>query len=385
MTKILRVITRMNVGGPARQVAFLHEAILKKRGVDSILVYGSLDKGEGDFSNLISGIEKTLYLKPLVRPVYLWQDFKAFTQLYLIIKKEKIDILHTHTAKAGLLARLAAVTNNMGRKLSRKKPIVIIHTYHGHVFDGYFSKTKTFLIKKIESFLWSNTNTVITLTEGQSKEICTHLQKDPSKCKIVPLGLDLYPFTTISKTKYFNDFFNQDATHWVGWVGRLSSIKNPKRFLEISAELCKHPSLNHVNFVLVGNGELIGQLKASITQLALEKRIFLHGWANDLNDIYSGLDMFFNTSDNEGTPVAVLEAIASGVPVAATDVGGTSEILHNIENSWVFEKDNWLESINAWSDFLQTPKPISQNTRLKIAQRFSRENLLSKLESLYQI
>jgi len=378
------VITRLNVGGPARQVAYLHQAFNEGDDYKSVLIHGSLDTGEGDFSSLIQNKSDVIYISQIVRPISIINDLIALIKLMKVIDKEDVDLIHSHTAKAGLLSRLAVICLNSLRRLRGKKRIMLMHTYHGHVFAGYFDAFKTKMIKKIESFLWRRTDAIAVLTESQQKEICSYLNVSSNKSHIVPLGLDLRKFLDVEKNESMNEKFACHAKVWVGWVGRLCAIKNPMRFLEIVSSLVNRTELDHVNFVIVGGGDLEPEIKNSIVDLNLEKRVYLYGWSDELPKVYSGIDMFFNTSDNEGTPVAVLESVASGVPVAATNVGGTFEVLKGRDKCWVFDKENWASEIDAWSEFLKSPAKIAFASRDKTVEDFSCETLKNNLQDIYQ-
>lgn len=373
----------MNIGGPARQVAFLQKYF--NRGEhESHLIFGALDQDEGDFSNLLEGRHNTIYLRSMVRPISILKDSLAVLNvLWWILKNPQIEIMHTHTAKAGMVGRMARLLYfPFAILLFRKRPLSI-HTYHGHVFSGYFSKAHETVIKMIERFLWMDTDRIVTLTPKLKDEICGHLQCRGKKVSIIPLGLDLSPYLKVEKSNYFETYFDVQGGIWVGWVGRLVDIKRPDRFINIAKSLIEKTNLP-IHFVLVGDGHLRMELEQSVSELNLSDSVHFKGWDNDLASVFSGLDMFFNTSDNEGTPVAVLESISSGVPVAATNVGGTSEVMKGVDETWLFDPEDWGRKLVDWMNFLSTPNRIGEHQRKRIVEAYSEERLGNDLESLYK-
>lgn len=382
--RILRVITRMNIGGPARQVSFLHDALNRDTDIEHRLVYGQLDKDEGDFSNLIQNHEGVTFLKSLVRPISIGKDIKAFCSLVKIILDFKPDIIHTHTAKAGLLTRCAGIFVNTLNGLSFKKKIILMHTYHGHVFSGYFSPLKNKVFRALERILWGFTDKLLVLTESQQKEITSLLNVNPVKTAIVPLGLDLEKYLSIERTDYFNQRFSVELKQWVGWIGRLASIKNPLRFIDMIESYLSESKNLDVGFVLVGDGSEKQFVLDRISESPFKSQIFYYGWSDDLIKIYSGLDAFVNTSDNEGTPVAVLEAMSVGIPVLASDVGGTCDVLQSVLNSKVFNIENWEKDVSLNFREILNSERSSIKDRKKIVETFSRARLKKDLKLLYQ-
>ncbi len=382
MPRVLRIIARLNIGGPARQVCYLHRA-MGEHGFEEQLVYGRLDAGEGDLGGEVAGSPRARFLPALVRPVRPVLDVFAALQIFFHLRRLEPDVVHTHTAKAGLLGRLAAILYN--GLLPRARRAVLVHTYHGHVFEGYFSPAFTACIKAAERWLWHRSDAIITLTPGLGNEIAGHLGLGPEKLRIVPLGLDLEPLLAVERRDVFSRRFGVSREIWIGWVGRLVDIKNPGRFLRIAADLAARLS-GRAGFVIVGDGPLRPALEREARNLGL---IDLHfcGWSRDLVEIYSGLDFFLNTSDNEGTPVAVLEALAAGVPVAAAAVGGTREALASLPASssgvWLFSPENWSANLDEWAAHLAKPRRLPLELRREVADRHSQQRLARDLAGLY--
>lgn len=376
------MITRLNIGGPARQVCHLQE-VFNGHQNESVLVYGQLDKGEGDFSSLLKNHEKAIHLRHLRRPLCPWSDALAVFKILKILGQNDFDLIHTHTAKAGWVGRMAGWLHNKKAIFSRAKKVKMVHTYHGHVFSGYFSKPKEVLIKTAERFLWKRTDALLTLTEKLKDEITGHLCVRSGKVHVVPLGLDLEPCLDVKKTNYFSRHFGirEDAV-WVGWVGRLVEIKNPERFLEIAAKLQSRTE-TPLYFVLVGDGHLRENVMQKIENTGMKERVHLYGWTDDLTQVYGGLDFFFNTSDNEGTPVAALEAMASGVPVALSDVGGSAEVLPPHPDVTIYSVDDLDSKLDKWLEVILKKNRLPDELRRKIVDDYSRDSLVKNLENIY--
>lgn len=382
MPRVLRVIARLNTGGPARQVIFLHDS-LQDKGWEDFLVHGSLDKGEGDFSGALSRRDRALHMPELQRPISLLRDMTVTVKLWRWLLKNQVDIIHSHTAKAGFVARTAGIAFNLLAPLLGRRRVRLVHTFHGHVFSGYFSGRMTAVIKAVERFLGRRSDRLITLSPVLAKYISAEIGLPLAKVAVVPLGLDLSPLLAVRREAVYSGRFGVPERLWIGWVGRLVEIKNPARFLAISAALRKRLG-DKVGFVLVGDGHMRAELEDEVRHLGLSGSVFFSGWQDDLAKIYSGLDMLINTSDNEGTPVAVLEALAAGVPVAATGVGGTGEILPECPGTWVFTPDGWPLMLDGWEAFLRAPSRLPEGVRRSVAEGFSQENLLSRLKEIYE-
>ena len=373
---ILRVITRMNIGGPAHQVHYLHRA-LRQCGHEVHLVIGRLDTGEGEAGGELLGRPDVEQIPQLGRPLRPISDAIAFLKIWRLLCREPFQICHSHTAKAGLITRLAALMAKPWRKLKKFPNLKTVHTYHGHVFQGYFSPRMSKWICIAERYLARHTDVLITLTPLLRREISGHLKIPEAQLKVVPLGLDLREYLKVE----WNAKDSQPST--VGWVGRFSAIKNPLRFLDL-AEILIQLSDRPIAFVMVGDGPLRGHIEAELHRRKLAQAFHLTGWRSDLVAVYRGFEVLINTSDNEGTPVAVLEALCSGLPVAATNVGGTAEIL-NLPDQPVlcFAKENLVEACEHIYAWIRDGRRVDMNTRQFIAQNFSQEKLLVNLLEIY--
>jgi len=325
--RILRIIARLNIGGPAIQAVTLTRKFSDDR-FESLLVTGSVGSNEGDMGYLAkdAGV-KPVYLPELGRALSSTRDLCAFLQIRNIIGRYRPHILHTHTAKAGTLGRLAALT------VSRK--VATVHTFHGHVFHGYFSRWKSALFILIERMLALFTDRIVVISQSQHHEICrTHRISPVDKVRIVPLGFELAPFLEAAKRpdlkmrkQLLPAHADNDNAFLIGCIGRLTAIKNHQMLIDAVHLLKKENRLNHLYVAVVGGGELEGSLRESASALGVDDRIHFCGWHVDMPAVYGALDAVVLTSRNEGTPVTIIEAMAAGKPVAATAVGGVGDLL----------------------------------------------------------
>ena len=226
MRRVACIITRLNVGGPANQTALV-AGRLRGRGFDTLLIHGSLSPGEGDMSYLLGPGVPTQKIPPLGRAIAPFQDLLACWQVYRALCRFRPEVVHTHTAKAGTVGRLAALAYN--RTAGRRRPAGIAHTYHGHVFEGYFSRRATSLFIAIERWLARRTHVIVAIAPTVKTDIAeTYRIAQPSQVRVIPLGLDLAPFAAV------NDEARSRARAALGiaagrtvvsTVGRLTDIK----------------------------------------------------------------------------------------------------------------------------------------------------------------
>jgi glycosyltransferase involved in cell wall biosynthesis len=311
--RILRIITRMNIGGPAQQVAVLS----RLEGFETLNLYGQCAKGEmEDRASLEAIRDNFVSISGLGRSIHPMHDLKAFWEIRRQIKRWHPDIVHTHTAKAGILGRLAA--------WSCRVPIVI-HTYHGHTFKHYFNPVVHKLFLQIERILALFTTRLIAISISQQEEInrLYRVGKEATTV-VIPLGLNLSrfqpPIQELAKGE------NISRIHQITWCGRLVPVKNPLLALDVACLLKQDSSLPPWKMVIAGDGALRQVLEAKIITEALEDWVELVSWQKDMQPVWASSTIALQTSLNEGTPVSLIEAMASGVPVVSTNVGGIEEI-----------------------------------------------------------
>jgi glycosyltransferase involved in cell wall biosynthesis len=344
--KTLRIIARLNIGGPAIHTIMLTRS-MRNLGYETLLVTGQVGPEEGDMSYLAEaeGV-KPFVISQLGRKLIPADDFIAFLRILHLLFRFRPQILHTHTAKAGMLGRLAAFIYNRVQSIAKRislsntdnpqsvflnRQCKVVHTFHGHVLRGYFSPWRSRLFIAIETIMARCTDAIVAVSERQKDELCGEFGIGrPEQYGVIPLGFDLQPLVKSAnhKGQFLADLkLSKNDTRLVGIIGRLTPIKNHRLFLEAAKKTIHTIGDNRTMFLVVGDGELRGELENSAERMALTDRVVFTGWIKDLGPIYADLDVLALTSNNEGTPVAVIEAMATGVPVIATDVGGVRELI----------------------------------------------------------
>ncbi|MFA6321091.1 MAG: glycosyltransferase family 4 protein [Candidatus Omnitrophota bacterium] len=378
--KVLRIITRLNIGGPAIHAVLLTKDLDRDR-FETHLVSGKPLPSEGDMAFIARDKGVTVeYIPELGREIG-FNDLVAFLKIIKFIRKVKPDIVHTHTAKAGTLGRLAAIFSGVP---------VRIHTFHGHVLDGYFSPLKTKIFIFIERFLARFTDKLITVSESVCNEISGKFKIAPAeKCCVIKLGFDLSPF--LDNEHLRSDFRKrigfEDNVLLVGIVGRLTPIKNHKMFFDVVKYIVGRSGVPEVRFIVVGDGELRGELTEYVKKLNIENCVKFIGWAEDTASVYAGLDIVVLTSLNEGTPVSLIEALASSRPVVATDVGGVRDVVKDGGDGLLAGKND----IKDFSDkLLRLLSDSGERARFGamgralVREKYFKDRLISEISSLYE-
>jgi glycosyltransferase involved in cell wall biosynthesis len=332
--KIVRVIARLNVGGPAKHVVWLSK--LPPAEYESLLVAGTVPYGEDDMGYFATELGVTPIFVPEMSREISPKDALTVWKLYRLFLRERPDIVHTHTAKAGTVGRVAGffyrwLTPNALR--GRPRACRFVHTYHGHIFHSYYGplKTRTFLL--IEKMLAKLiTDRIVVLSEQQRREINEHFGVGrPSQFSIVPLGLDVSVFSKWSERgQAFRAELGLTADDiLVGIIGRLTEIKNHELFLSAAALYKRKFSQPgaRVRFVVVGDGALRTTLEQRAASLGLQGDVVFSGNRRDLENVYPAMDVVALTSLNEGTPLTLIEAMANARPTIATEVGGVIDLL----------------------------------------------------------
>jgi glycosyltransferase involved in cell wall biosynthesis len=317
--RVLRVITRLNIGGPAIHAILLNQALDDGRMFDSTLVTGVTAPHEGDFLELARehGVEPVV-LPALGREVSPTDDLVALAEMVRLVRAIRPDVVHTHMAKAGTLGRLAAAMCGVP---------LIVHTYHGHVFHGYFGKAKTNVFLTIERALARLTHRIVVVGERQRDEIAAFGVAPRAKLLPIPLGLELGRF--LHAEQYRGELRRElgirpDAP-LVGIVARLVPIKAHEDFLLAARSVLAERPETH--FLIVGDGERRAELERLVDSLGVRDRLRFLGWRRDLERVYADLDVVALASRNEGSPVALIEALAAARPVVSTAVGGVPEVV----------------------------------------------------------
>jgi len=318
----MRIIARLNVGGPAIHVSILTRG-LRDADFWTTLVTGVISEQEGDMSYLARemGIEP-LVIPSLQREISPLADLRTLIALIRLMRQERPHIVHTHTAKAGLIGRLAAYLCRVP---------VIVHTFHGHIFRGYFGQAQTQLFLWLERAAALVSDVILTISDGLRDDLIGYRIAPPDRIRVLPLGLDLDSLTHLDGLRGMlrREWSISTDTPLVGIIGRLVPIKNHELFLQTASLVLQR--MPQTRFVIVGGGERRAELEGLTAQMGLADVVYFTGWRQDLQVIYADLDVLVLTSTNEGTPVSIIEAMAAGVPVVATAVGGVPDVLRGGE------------------------------------------------------
>lgn len=342
MPRVLRIINRLNLGGPTYNAANLTKYIDGE--FETLLVSGMTDDTEQSSQFILDKLSlNPIYIKEMYRELNPLRDYKAYFKLREIIREFKPDIVHTHAAKAGAVGRLAAHHEGVP---------VIVHTFHGHVFHSYFGAMKTRLFLEIERYLGRRTHAIVTLSEIQKGELAQEFKVAPHhKFEIIPLGFDLSRFTENKeeKRKSFREKYNvADDEILISIVGRLVPIKNHPMFLK-ALKVVSEKTTKKIRAFIIGDGEerqniekLAGELglKYNNENLTEKNLLTFTSWIKDVDVSNAGSDIITLTSFNEGTPVSLIEAQASGKPIVSTRVGGIANIVKEGETALLCQSDD---------------------------------------------
>jgi len=383
--KVARIIGRLNVGGPARQACFLHQAL--RNNFDTILIAGRLDEQEGDMSYLLTSENGVRWIRSMSRPVRLWSDFMAFIHIVRVLRAERPDLVHTHAAKAGTLGRVAAALVGVP---------VRVHTYHGNVFHGYFGALQTRIWLAVERALNKITTRTVVISESQVDELVEKYNV-VSRQKVCTIrnGYDLSLFGSRTDVRQAHDLrqaFGFDDSHFVVlWAGRLVPIKNVELLAQIVREAKRSPRLR---FLVVGDGIDRRKLEALTTECS---NIHIAGWRTDMPELWAAADVGLVTSRNEGTPSALIEAMASGRPFVSTNVGGVIDLaappaevdsrfpVIRVGNGFLtpLEANPMLDCLEFLAENPDFARAMGNTGRSFALTRYSDDRLQTDIETLY--
>ncbi|MDA9952292.1 glycosyltransferase [Chitinophagales bacterium] len=387
MPKVLRIINRLNLGGPTYNAAYLSKYIIDD--FETLLVAGMKDENEASSAYIVNNLGlKPRYIKNMFRKINPLKDYLAYKELVHIINEFQPDIVHTHAAKAGALGRLAAY--NCGVP-------IILHTFHGHVFHSYFSQLKTRIFLEIERFLARKSTKIIAISNIQKQELCEQFKVAPcEKFEVVPLGFDLERFQInllerriAFRKKY--ELHEEDLV--IGIIGRLVPIKNHHLLIQAFAEVQARTQKN-LKLIIIGDGELREELERFSNSLKLnisnctaaKSDVLFTSWITDIESALPGLDIVALSSFNEGTPVSLIEAQAANVPIISTRVGGIEDIVIDGETAVLSENNNISEFSNKLFDLVENDS-LRMKMKIKgfkhVHEKYSYTTLCSNMSILY--
>ena len=310
--KVMRIIARMNVGGPAVQVSGLMRG-LSSTDFNHRLYTGYCAEDEVDYIKDQAPDVQAIQLDGLGRKVNPRVDFLILFRLIKEIQAFKPDIIHTHTAKAGVIGRLASILSLYPSKR--------VHTFHGHLLSGYFGPSVTKLVILVERILALKTNTLVSVGGKVRDELLAKKIGKLSKYRIFPPGLVLKAL--VSRENALKILGLESNFVYVSFIGRVTQIKRPDRFLDMVEIVTKQNK--NVKFLVAGGGDLLEECKKSAHERSLP--ILFLGWRSDIENILSASDIVVLTSDNEGTPISLIQAGFAGKPTVSTNVGSVKEIV----------------------------------------------------------
>src|SRR5215204_164723 len=357
--KVLRIIARLNVGGPARHVAWL-EAGLRGRGVESLLVAGVVPPGEDDMGYFAA----SLGVKPLVIPEMSREvspkDLVTVWKLYRLFRRERPGVVHTHTAKAGTAGRAAGLLYRWlvpSALWGRPRACHFVHTYHGHIFHSYYGRWKTrFFIAVEQALARLATDRIVVISPQQLEEIHGRFRVGRrEQFEVIPLGLDTRAFGDWAARRHVlrQEWGAGEGDILIGIVGRLTEVKNHRLFLEAVALFKKRRAFEaesggltregagRVRFVVVGDGHLRAGLEGHARALGLLDDVKFAGLRDDPENFYPALDVAALTSRNEGTPLTLIEAMANGRACVATAVGGVVDLFGGVAEQELRRPHAW--------------------------------------------
>ncbi len=365
---VLRLITRLNIGGPARQALSLSKALAAE--YPTILAAGVPEASEGELSDPSVPVQRV----PLVREVQPLTDARAFRAVRALVAQTQVKLVHTHMAKAGTIGRSAARTVPAHPRL--------VHTFHGHVLEGYFHGGVAAGFIRAERALGRFTDALVAVSPQIRDQLLDLGIGRPDRWHVIPLGFDLSGFFNVPPRsgELRRHIGVPPATPLIGVVGRLVPIKDHKTLFTAVAGLAQ------VHLVVLGDGELRDELRVLAQQLGIAERVHFVGWWHDMPLAMSDLDVVALTSRNEGSPVALIEALAAGVPVVATDVGGVRSVVEDGVSGFVVAPGRSAAVREALEALLHDPllrRRFGEAGREFVRPRFGFDRLVKDVRSLY--
>ena len=375
--KIVHVIARLNVGGAALSVLEL-AATQRRRGHDVLVVAGTIPEGEASMEYVARELDVPyLRLPALKREVSILADLEAIRTLRRLLRERQPDVLHTHTSKAGTTGRLAALLSG------RRRPKVVVHTFHGHVLSGYFDTTRERMFRVIERVLAHASDRLIAVSE-EVRDDLVRLRVAPfAKFSVIPYGFDLDGRVRHDDRERIRNRAEAgagDTAFVIGWAGRLTAVKRPLDLVRTAA------AVDGSVLVLAGDGELRPELEALTNELGMSDRVHLLGYVSDMGSWYAAFDAFLLTSANEGAPVVAIEAQAAAVPVVATDAGGTRAVVDDGETGFVVnigDIDALADRLSRLRDDPRLSNELGAAGAERMRKKFSIERMADNVEAVY--
>jgi glycosyltransferase involved in cell wall biosynthesis len=379
---VLRVIARLNVGGPALHVAYLTSG-LAERGYDTTLVAGTIARGEESMAFVADAhnvhVETLSELHREISPI---RDLRAIVRLAQLIRRERPTILHTHTAKAGAVGRIAALLAGGAR------PPIVVHTFHGHVLRGYFGRITTFGFRTLERWLARTTTSLVAVSPEVRDDLVALHVAPAAKFTVVRLGIDLslrVDNDDAQRRETRRQMGLREDAFVVGWVGRMTAVKRTDFVVRALEKLVADGVDAYV--VLVGDGPDREGLERYAHELGVIKRCLFLGYQEDVARFYDAIDVLVLPSINEGTPVSVIESLAASRPAVATRVGGVPDVVRDGVDGLLVDRDD-VDALAARLAELARDAPrrtaMGEAGRARVLERYAVDRLVDDIDRLYR-
>ncbi len=376
--KIVHAIARLNVGGAALSVLEL-AAEQQRRGDEVLVVAGTVPSGEESLEHLTEELAVPYRRLPsLQRELSPFADARTVAAFRSLLRSERVDVLHTHTSKAGATGRLAALLAGRGR------PRAVVHQFHGHVLAEYFDPARERLYRLVERALARSTGALVAVSAEVRDDLVRLGVAPPEKIHVIAYGFDLDrrlsapPGARAATRERLGA--GEDA-FVIGWAGRLTQIKRPLDLVRVGA------TVEGATLVLAGDGELRADVEQLAAELGTADRVMLLGYVDGVAELYASFDVFLLTSANEGTPVVAIEALAAGVPVVATDAGGTRTVVDDGETGFLAPVGD-VAALTTFVERLRDDAALRDAFGVegshRMRERFSTARMADQMDALYR-
>jgi glycosyltransferase involved in cell wall biosynthesis len=378
---VLRVIARLNVGGPALHVTYLSRG-LAERGYETTLVAGDVARGEASMAWVAEQAAVDVVRLPgLSRELSPFRDLVATVRLARLIRRLRPHVVHTHTAKAGAVGRAAALL--AGRRNAR----VVVHTFHGHVLRGYFGALGSGVFLLIERFLARTSDVLVAVSPEVRDELVRIGVAPAAKFAVIRLGIELEPRVAADedRAEIRRRLGIGPDRFVVGWLGRMTAVKRTADLVDALVALRGRKV--DACLLLVGDGADRTALELRAKELGVARHCYFLGYQDDVGPWYAAIDAFALTSANEGTPVVVIEAMAAGRPVVATDVGGVSDVVRDGEDGFLVAPGDTGRMAERLARLAHDPglrERLGAAARLRVLGRYGVDRLVGDVDELYR-
>jgi glycosyltransferase involved in cell wall biosynthesis len=380
--RVLRVIARLNMGGPALHVAYL-SAGLRGRGYETTLVAGEVSQGEQSMAYITEALGVPVTTIPhLHREISPIRDLLATFRLARIMRVQRPHILHTHTAKAGAIGRAAALL------AGRARPPIVVHTFHGHVLRGYFGRFRTGIFRWLERLLAPVADALIAVSPEVRDDLVELRVAPASKFAVIRLGIQLEERLAAGKEareETRRALGIADGRFVVGWIGRMTGVKRADDVLR-AFKLLRESKVD-AYLCMVGDGPDRDSVEQLASELGLVRHCLFPGYQEEVGQFFSAFDVFVLPSGNEGTPVTAIEALASGCPVVATRVGGVPDVVRDGDDGFLVEPGAVEQLAHRLYRLAADPdlrSRMGESGRTRVLRRYSVDRLIDDVDRLYR-